>query len=155
RDEALKIARKHRVAIDHGRDPLAEKEAARLAGQEGLTLAQLFALYVQQYAMVRKRPRSIATDRWMFEREIQDVLGRRRVADITEFDLARLHRAITARPAPVLANRVLALISTLLNLSELPLYGQLRPRHSNPCKGIERNRETKKHRFLSSAQLIA
>src|SRR5215813_5653534 len=38
-DEALKIARKHRVEIDHGRDPLEEKADARKAEAANVTLA--------------------------------------------------------------------------------------------------------------------
>jgi integrase len=150
-DEAVKLARKHRVAIDHGRDPLAEKDAARKADAANITLTAFFERYLSEYAETKKKPRSIADDRWMFENYLKPTLGRARVADITHDQAARLHREITKRPAPTLANRVLALLSTLMNLAE---RWAARPQHSNPCRHIERNPEKKTHRFLTREQLV-
>jgi integrase len=151
-DEALKIARKHRVAIDHGQDPLAERERARRADAANVTLTTFFERYVDEHAERKKRPRSIAEDRSIFERDIKDALGRRRVADVTDDDAARLHRTITARPAPILANRVLALLSKMMTLAEV---WKVRPPGSNPCRFVERNPEHKTHRFLTREQLLA
>jgi integrase len=151
-DDALKLARKHRVDIDHGRDPLAEKEAARRADAANVTLTTFFVRYIDEYATLKKKPRSIADDRWMFETNIKQPLGRTHVPDVTHHDVARLHRQLTARPAPILANRAVALLSTVMNLAER--WG-VRPVNSNPCKFVEKNPEKKTHRFLTSEQLIA
>lgn len=59
-----------------------------------------------------------------------------------------MHHGLRARP--VQANRVLALVSKMLNLAET--WG-LRPLHSNPCPWIGRYREGKRERFLSGAEL--
>jgi integrase len=151
-DEAVRLARRHRVAIDQGRDPLAEKEAARRADAANVTLTVFFGRYMDEHAKVKKRERSIAEDRWMFETHIKGDLGRHRVPDITHHDAARLHRKLTARPAPILANRVLALLSTMMSLAER--WG-VRPPRENPCRFVERNPEHKTHRFLTNEQLIA
>jgi integrase len=151
-DEALKLARRHRVAIDHGRDPLAEREAARRADAANVTLTTFFDKYIGEYATGKKKPRSVRDDRWLFETNINPVLGRHRVADVSEHDAIRLHRQITTRPTPILANRAIALLSTMMTCAER--WG-LRPPHSNPCRFVTRNREHKTHRFLSSEQLTA
>jgi integrase len=151
-DHALKIARKYRVAIDHGRDPLAEKEAARREDAENVTLTVFFERWVDEYARQKLRPRTLAEDRQTFARDVKPVLGRFRVADITERDVARLHRVITARPAPVLANRVVARLGALMTTAER--WG-VRPPRSNPCRFVPRNREEKRHRFMTGEQLLA
>jgi len=151
-DEAVKLARKHRVAIDGGRDPLAEKEAARRADAANVSLQTFFERWVDEYATAKKKPRSIADDRWMFENYVKTPLGRHRVPDLTQHDVGRLHRQITAKPAPILANRVKALLSSMMTQAEK--WG-LRPPHSNPCRWVEANPERKTHRFLTSEQLGA
>ena len=72
-DEALRIAHKHRVAIDQGRDPLAEKDAARKADAANVTLTTFFERYIEEYAKGKKKPRSVADDRKMFETRHQGV----------------------------------------------------------------------------------
>lgn len=150
--EALRIARRHRVAIDQGKDPLAEKEEARRADAANVTLTTFFKRYIEEYATGKKKPRSVKDDEWMFDTNIKDALGRIRVAELTEADVARLHRQITKRPAPILANRMLALMSTMMTCAE---RWHMRPPHSNPCRYVVRNREKKAHRFLSGEQLAA
>jgi hypothetical protein len=75
-------------------------------------------------------------------------LGRRKVAAVGLKDVADLHHGLRAKP--VQANRVLALVSKMLNLAET--WG-LRPLHSNPCSRMGRFREGKRKRFLSGAEL--
>lgn len=156
-DEVVKQARKHRVTIDGGADPLALKEAARRAEESNITLTAFFQRYLDEYATVKKKPRSVEGDRWMFDTAIKGPLGRLRVPDIDRADVARLHRKVTAagssgKPAPILANRAVALLSCMLTRAEA--WG-LRPPNSNPCRHVERNREQKRHRFLTSDQLVA
>lgn len=151
-DEALKLARKHRVAVDSGRDPLAEREQARKTDAANITLTDFFEQYLAQYATLKKKPRSVKDDTWMFETNIKPMLGRLRVPAITHQDAARLHREITLRPAPTLANRAIALLSTMMTCAE---RWELRPVHSNPCRFVDRNPERKTHRFLTREQLMA
>jgi integrase len=54
------------------------------------------------------------------------------------------------RATPVMANRVLFLVSTLFNLAER--WG-LRGEGTNPCRHIPRYREHKRERFLTDAEL--
>jgi integrase len=149
-DEAVRLARKHRVAIDHGRDPLAEKAAERRATEAAVSLTTFFDRYIVEHAEVEKKPRSIAEDKRLFSYTIQEPLGRIRVPDLTDDDVRRLHRNLKA--TPVIANRVVALLSKMMNCAEA--WG-LRPKFSNPCRHVARYPESKKHRFLSSEQLTA
>ena len=75
-------------------------------------------------------------------------LSSRKVADV---DRADIERALE-NASPVQFNRVLAFISRLFNLVET--WGW-RPQHTNPVKGIERNREEPRDRVLNDSELSA
>ena len=72
-----------------------------------------------------------------------------KVAGVSYTDIDTLHRAITGRGSPTHANRVLALLSRMFSLA---IKWGWRP-GSNPVKGIERNAEHKRHRYLTGAEL--
>jgi len=69
------------------------------------------------------------------------------VAAVTYSDVDALHRTISKR-APYHANRVLALLSKMFSLAIR--WGW---RADNPCRGIERNQEQKRKRYLSGDEL--
>jgi integrase len=83
----------------------------------------------------------------------------RKVADVHHGDIVALHRAITESGHPVLANRTLACASRMFSLSLRPMAGEDAPwrdqAQGNPCKGVERNPEDPKERFLSPAEIAA
>lgn len=130
--------------VRRGADPSADRSAARHAP----TVAELCERFFTDYAEGRKKPRSIAMDRYLNKRFILPALGRLRVADVVQADMLRLHSKL--RATPVTANRVKALVSTMFNLAER--WG-LRPNGSNPTHHVERYREHARERFLSEAEL--
>ena len=75
-------------------------------------------------------------------------LGRRPIGDIKRQDVAKLHHELASKPYQ--ANRTLALLSKFFNWAEK--HG-LRPDGSNPCRHIEKYRESRRERFLSEAEL--
>lgn len=130
--------------IAHGEDPAAER-ADELAAP---TVADLAKRYMDQHAGPRKKPASVEADERMLRLYVLPALGRRKVSKIALRDVADLHHSL--REKPVQANRVLALVSKMLNLAET--WG-LRTLHSNPCPRIGRFRENKRERFLTGAEL--
>jgi integrase len=74
--------------------------------------------------------------------------GARKVADVTRHDVAKLHHAHF--DTPYQANRVLAVLSKMLNLAER--WG-IRPDGSNPCRHIEKFAERRRERMLSPEEL--
>jgi integrase len=151
-DKALKLARQHRVAIDSGHDPLAERDRARVAEAANVTLAQFWTRYLEEHARLTKKPRTLRDNEEWWRRDLKPALGTTRLGDLTPEDVAALHRRITRRGAPIMANRVVALLSAMMTRAEK--WG-LRAAHSNPCRHIDRNPERKVHRFLTSQQLLA
>ena len=79
---------------------------------------------------------------------ILPALGKRKAAEVTRAEVAKLHHA--QRAAPYQANRVLAVLSKMFNLAER--WG-LRPDGSNPCRHVEKFAERKRERMLSPAEL--
>jgi integrase len=80
--------------------------------------------------------------------EIIPALGQLKVANVTFADIDGAHRAITKRGRPYRANRVLALLSRMFSMA---IRWHMRP--DNPCKGVERNQEHKRRRYLSADEL--
>jgi integrase len=145
---ARESARELKRLIDAGGDPMAdieaEREAATVAGpkKEGnpLSLCDRF----EQEHMPRKRAGTATDYKRMLNKHIRPHFGvHLRVADVAFEDIDRLHRKITAAGHPYRANRVIAVLSKMFSLA---IHWKMRT--DNPCKGIERNLEEKRKRYL-------
>ena len=143
-----------RKRIDGGEDPAREKREVR----ETPTVTDLAERYKVEH-LPSKAAQSQANDWAMIVNEILPVLGGRAVAGVHYGDIKKLHEAITARGAPIRANRVLAVASKMFALSLLPMAGEdtawRDQAQGNPCKGVKRNQEQGKERFFSAAEIVA
>lgn len=135
-------AKELKKLIDRGGDPLAAIEAKR----EAPTVADLCARYQSDH-MPKKREISQRDDRSMIECDVLPALKHYKVAEVSFSDIDLIHRAITAR-APYRANRVVALLSKMFALAVR--WGW---RTNNPARGIERNQEVKRTRYLGPEEL--
>ncbi len=131
------------AAIAKGEDPQVEKVAER----EAVTFGDLAAIYLERHAKIKKR-------RWKEDERILRVdllpqwrsrkaksLGRREVGEVLD--------AIVARGAPIMANRVKALISKIYNFG----IGRGLVEH-NPCLLVPMPaRERPRERVLSEEEI--
>ena len=138
RDEAKDYDRD----VHKGHDPLAHRQSER----DAPSFKDLADYYVEKH-LPKKRPSSAKIDRQTIDNELLPVLGQRKVAEITFDDVDGLHHKITKR-APYRANRIVALLSKMFSLAIKRGW-----RTDNPAKGIERNQESKRARYLSGAEL--
>jgi integrase len=138
---ARREAERLRREIDMGTDPLGEKLADRAAP----TVNELADRYLEEHAV---KKRTGAGDEAMIRRVVKPALGARKAASISFGDIDRLHRAVTKAGTPIAANRVLALLSKMFSLAIR--WGM---RIDNPCRGVERNHEEKRNRYLSGDEL--
>jgi integrase len=138
RDQAKQLKRR----VDLGEDPMAERASARTAP----TVQDLADRYSGEHAP-RKRPRSAEEDAALLRQHILPRLGRLRVEAVRRADIETLHRDIS-RATPIRANRALALLSKMFSLA---IGWEMRP--DNPCRGIEKNAENKRERYLTPAEL--
>lgn len=140
-DEARKRARALLADVAAGKDPAEQRDAER----EAPTVKQLAEEY-QKGPGADKRANSVRNDQTILDRNILPALGSLKVADVTRRDIERLHRSM--KDTPYQANRMLALLSRLFSVAVSWRY-----RPDNPAKGIERNPEEKRTRWLSAEEL--
>jgi integrase len=140
---ARKEAAELKKSIDRGGDPLGELKAHRSAP----TVNDLCDRFTGEY-LPRKRPSTQHTYRLQIDNEIRPALGQLKVAEVTFADTDGLHRKLTGRGTPYRANRIIALLSRMFFMAIRWHW-----RTDNPCRGIERNQEHKRRRYLSIDEL--
>jgi integrase len=140
RAEAARLKDQLRV---NGADPLAELRAERADP----LVSDLCARYEEQH-IPKKRYRSGLEDKAMIASYVIPHLGTLRVAEVSFSDVDGLHRKITKRGTPARANRVASLLSKMFSLAKR--WGW---RTDNPVKGIEKNHEEPRSRYLSGAEI--
>ncbi|WP_299642771.1 site-specific integrase [Devosia sp.] len=130
-------------AIDRGDDPLASLEADRGAK----TVADLVVRFREEH-LPKTRSSTARNYGLLIDKFILPELRHHRVAEVGYTDIDGLHRKVTKTGAPYQANRSVAVLSKMFTLAIR--WGW---RTDNPAKGIERNPEEKRHRYLSPAEL--
>jgi len=140
---AREKAQKVLASVLDGADPIRTRKQKRTAP----TVAELSQRYLREHAP-KKKQSSVETDERLLKLYILPAIGSQTVESLTTDDASRLHHSLHKKP--IQANRVLALFSKLLSLAER--WG-MRPLGSNPCRHVERFRENKRERFLSSSEL--
>ena len=138
-------ARRLRARVAEGHDPATERQRLRQAD----TLEAFSTRYLSHYAELHKKPGSVRNDRLLLDLHILPEIRNRKLAEITREDVTKLHQSM--RKTPYAANRMLALLSKMMNLSEK--WG-VRPDGTNPCRHVERFKEKRRQRFLSPAELV-
>lgn len=123
-------------------DPMTQRETARRN-----TFARLAETYLTEHA--KRRKRSWKEDQRLINKELLPAFGERPVTTITRDEVRTLIGAIADRPAPIAANRVLALIRKILN------FGIGREQLSaNPAARLEMpGDETPRDRVLTDGEL--
>jgi integrase len=139
REEAKRLKRE----IDGGADPV----GAHRADRESPTVNDLCDRFEVEH-LPRKRPSTARDYRSIIRVHVRPSLGKRKVASLAFGDVDALHRAVTVRSGSYRANSVVALVSKLSSLAIK--WGW---RLDNPARGIERNDEFKRKRYLSGAEL--
>jgi integrase len=134
-------ARKHaedlKRRIDLGQDPLAHRREERAS----LTVNQLCELYAERH-LPKKRESSQRDDMAIIRTIVIPRLGNMKAAAVRYADIDSLHRDISAR-APYRANRVVALLSKIFSLAiKWEIVAE------NPAKGIDKNPEHLRNRYL-------
>jgi integrase len=129
--------------VDRGDDPLAEVEADR----EAKTIADLVERFRDEH-LGKKRPATARNYNLLLEKFILPALRHHKVAEVGYSDVDGLHRKITKGGAPYQANRSMAVLSKMFSLAI-----KWRWRTDNPARGIERNPEEKRHRYLTPVEV--
>lgn len=137
--EKAKELKRH---VDGGGDPVGEHVADRAAP----TVADLCARFLEEH-VVKQRPHTRADYESIIRNDILPTLGKIKIAAIEFEHIERLHARITKR-APVRANRVHAVLTTMFGLAV-----RWKMRADNPAKGVKRNQEHGRERYLKPDEL--
>jgi integrase len=138
-------ARRLRRLIGMGEDPLGDLQDERAEP----TVADLIERFDAEHIGPRLRPETARSYRRLIAQHIRPHFGAHtKVIDVQFENITALHAKITKGGASYSANRVAAILSKMFSLSV-----RWRWRDDNPCRGIERNLESKRKRYLSGDEL--
>jgi integrase len=143
-EQAREIARQWLAEVAAGGDPSQHRQAAR----KGPNVAELCHRFLVEHAEIMNKPGTLYNYRRLIERFILPKLGPRKVAEVSRADIYRIHHSL--HETPYQANRVLGLLSKMMNLAER--WG-MRPDGSNPTRHVEKYKEKKRERYLSGEEL--
>jgi hypothetical protein len=142
--EARAEAKRLKQIVDQGGDPSGELQEERNAP----TMAELCERFAAEH-LPRLRESTRVDYGRLIRNHVIPVLGEHtKAAELKFADIDRLHRKITAAGHLHAADRCVAMLSKMFNLAmRWQMIG------SNPAKGIERNPERPRRRYLAAAEL--
>jgi integrase len=153
-DQAREEAKRLRRLVEQDRDPMAERQAAR----EAPTMDEAFDRYGAEHAPTK---RTGEADKAAIEKWLRPALGRMKVDDVTHDDVKAVHADITAKGSPITANRTVALLSKVFSLAltwqvvtEAGKQPWRSPAKGNPARGIRRNVENRRTRYLEGDEMV-
>lgn len=139
---ARERAKAIRRQVDAGIDPLEEKQRARAEP----TMFFVWDRYRAEVLSTRSA-KTQANVSSIWKRIVLPAIGRKRIANVAQSDVERLHRE-TSEQTPTQSNRMLASMQHVFNKSI-----QWKLTDHNPVKGVERNPEVRRVRYLSPKEL--
>jgi integrase len=139
--QARKAAGDILAKVRLGADPVGERKSA----QDVQAFQTLADEWLAVHVKAKRKARTAAEYERVLSTVINPAIGRTRITDLRRVDVARLHEGMSE--TPVLANRVLAVISSIWNWAA---RREIVEAAANPAKGIERYREQGRERFLKS-----
>jgi integrase len=151
--DARRRAKELRREVDGGGDPMADLHAIRSAP----IVADLADRFEAEH-LTKRRPATVRDYTAMLRLYIRPELGTKKVDAVRGRDVELLHAKIATaetlhgkphRPAPYMANRVVAVLSKMFALAI-----KWEMRSDNPAIGVERAPEEKRQRFLSPAEIV-
>lgn len=143
-EQAKDRAREYLGIVAGGEDPLRRKDLAR----DAPTVGDVADRFLLEHVTPRRKPATLRLYRLAVNTHIRPLLGAVAIADVTRADVVRLHHRL--RPTRIMGNRVLAVLSKLMNWAEQQGY---RPARTNPCRGVEKYREEPRRRYLTPEEM--
>jgi integrase len=143
-DQARALAQRALASVAEGEDPQAKRQAVSMAP----TLTFVWDRYERDHLSLKKDStqrnyKAIWRDR------LKPAFGKHKVKEISRGDVDAFHKGLSATPYQ--ANRILALLSKLMNLAEQWEWRE----GTNPCRHISKFRERARQRFLAMDEIAA
>ncbi len=135
--QARKVAGEILTEVGAGRDP----GQTIINAKNEATLTDLWDEYWKRHG---KKKKSSDEDERLWKKNLEPLAGKR-LSEIDYSAVADLHEDITKNKGGTTANRTVALLSTMFSFAQAPLEWT----DKNPCKGVTRNKETKRKRYMA------
>jgi integrase len=139
REEAARL----RQLVNTGQDPLGVLQTLRTSP----TMSDLCDRFVAEH-LPKTHGSTQQAYATMITKSIKPAMGNRKVIDIAFADVDSLHRSVTQSSGPFAANRVLSVLSKAFDLA---IRWQMRT--DNPVRGVERNQEPPRVKYLTADEL--
>lgn len=143
-DEARKAARDTLASIRLGSDPL----DARARERDATPVSNLIDQFLAEHVEAKRKPKTAELYRHVLDAYVRPVIGKRKAAEVTKANVAKLHHDL--RDRPFLANRTIAVVGSMYSWAG---KRGIVPEGFNPAHRIEKYREDRRERFLSVEEL--
>lgn len=139
-EKARKRAQEMLGDVAKGKDPLREIDAAKGA----VTLSATADDFIEHIEGTKKPP-TVRLYKLAIDAHIRPRLGSIPIGEVSSDDALKLHNRL--RATPTMANRTLAVLSSLLSWC-----AKARNHAPNPCEGIKKYPERKRKRYLDGGE---
>lgn len=112
-DQTRNLAQDWLAEVRQGRDPSAEKSAARAAP----TMKEMCTRFIEDHTKLQNKPSTVEGNKLLIKNHIIPRLGRMKVQEMTRAHISEAMTAMADRPTA--ANHTLSLLRKMLNLAEL------------------------------------
>ena len=140
-DEARKRAATVIDRIKRGEAPVSAPPVPELS------VAALAERYMHAHVLVRCKPSTAATYRFVLDKHILPALGETPVGAVGRSDIAALHHRL--RTTPTIANAAVDILSKMFSLAEA--WDRIPPGR-NPCRAVRRYKTRTRERFLTQEE---
>lgn len=146
-EDAREKAKTMLASVQLGQDPAKDRSEAR----RGATVRELLAAYMDQHIRPKRKPGTAKYFDFIIENHLSPAFGTKRANDLTRHDVVKWHRLLGASGRAPTANRAVVVLAAAF---EFGTYSGYFPENfHNPCKGIEKFRESRSERYLSESEL--
>jgi len=131
-------------AVAHGQDPASQKAAERGTP----TVSELAERFMADHVTGKRKQRTADFYQDILDRIVKPAVGTTKADKLTRLQVGRLHSSLANTPFQ--ANRVLAVVGSMYAFAA---GSGIVPEGTNPARGIEKFKESRRERFLTSDEL--
>ncbi len=128
----------------HGHDPANQKTAERGTP----TVAELADQFIADHVRAKRKAGTAEFYRDILDRIVKPAVGTTKADKLTRLQVGRLHSCLA--DTPFQANRVLAVVGSMYTFAG---RAGLVPEGTNPARGIDKFKESRRERFLTGEEL--
>jgi integrase len=131
-------------AVAHGHDPASQKTAERGTP----SVAELADRFMADHVRAKRKAGTAEFYRDILDRIVKPAVGTTKADKLTRLQVGRLHSSLS--DTPFQANRVLAVVGSMYTFG---CRTGIVPEGTNPARGIDKFKESRRERFLTCEEL--